>query len=67
MVKYFCCEKQGTIGEDCGHPDDREQQLVGFHDAMRLLVDLLLTFAMLIFPFQDGNQCRGNHEHHSPK
>lgn len=67
MFKYFSSEKQGTKGEDCGHLDDREQQLVGFHDAFSFLQDSLLPFPMFIFPFKDGNQSGGNHEHHSPK
>lgn len=67
MVKYFSSEKQDTKGEDCGHLDDGKQQLIGFHDALRLLMDSPLSFAVLIFAFYDGYQRRGNQEHHSPK
>lgn len=67
MVKYFSSEKQGTKGEDCGHLDDGEQQLVGFHYALCLLGDSPLSSAVLIFPFNDGYQRRGNQERHSPE
>ncbi len=65
MVKYFSSEKQDAKGEDCGHLDDGEQQLVGFHDALRLLLDSPPSFAVLLF--NDGHQRRGHQEHHSPK
>lgn len=67
-MKYFSSEEQGTKGEDCGHLDDGEQQLVGFHDALcLLLLDSPFSSAVVIFPFHDGHQRCGNQEHHSPK
>lgn len=67
MVSYFRSKEQDTESEDCGHLDDREQQTVGFHDTLRLLLDSPLPFAVLILPFKDGYQRRGNQEHQSPK
>ena len=67
-VKYFSSEEQGTKGEDCGHLDDGEQQLVGFHDALcLLLLDSPISSAVIVFPFHDGHQRGRNQEHHSPK
>lgn len=67
MAKYFSSEKQETKGEDCGHLDDGEQQPVGCHNTLRLLLNSPLSSNMLIFPFNDGHQRRGNQEHHSPE
>lgn len=67
MLAYLGCEEESTEGEDCGHLDDGEQQLVGFHDALRLLVDPPPPAAVLVFPFNDGHQRRGDQEHHPPK
>lgn len=54
VVGYFSSEKQGTKSEDCGHLDDGQQQLVGFHNALRLLLDSPPSSAGQIFPFKDS-------------
>lgn len=54
MDEYFSSEEQGTKGEDCGHLDDRAQQLVGFQYTLCLILDPPLSFAMLIFPFKNS-------------
>jgi len=66
-AKYFCREKQGTKCEDCGHLDDREQQLVGFRDALCLFGSSPLPFSVFVFPFKDGYHSGGDQEHYSPK
>lgn len=66
-ASHLGSEKQGTESEDCGHIDDGEKQFVGFHDALCLLWDSPLSFARLVFTFQNGHQRCGYHEQHTPK
>lgn len=66
-LMYFGSEKQDAEGEDSGHLDDGEEQLVGFHDALRLFWSPAPPSLVSVFPFHDGHQRRGDQEHHSPE